>query len=329
MTPAVFFDATLLGFEYALLAVGIFITFKVLDMADLTVDGSFCLGMAVSGVFTVQGMPVIGLVLGMIAGALAGCVTGVLASKARINPLIAGIITSTGLYSINIFILGAPNVSLLGVHKAFTYIGDLIPKEPIDQPVQVARVGIDSMQEGLLKQIFVIGIVVIAVLILIAYFKTENGLAMRAVGDNEDMSSASSINVDAMKIGGLALANALVALSGGILAQCQGFADMSSGTGMVLVGLASVIIGEVFGGKRSVTAGLICSVIGSIVYRWIIQFALGVNLLDANGLKLMSALIVGIFMAFPAIKAGLQERNSRRKAYSELLSDNSAIKEGK
>lgn len=329
MTPAVFFDATLLGFEYALLAVGIFITFKVLDMADLTVDGSFCLGMAVSGVLTVQGMPVLGLILGMIAGALAGCVTGVLATKARINPLIAGIITSTGLYSINIFILGAPNVSLLGVHKAFTYIGDLIPKEPIDQPVQVARVGIDSMQEGLLKQIFVIGIVVVAVLILIAYFKTENGLAMRAVGDNEDMSSASSINVDAMKIGGLALANVLVALSGGILAQCQGFADMSSGTGMVLVGLASVIIGEVFGGKRSVTAGLICSVIGSIVYRWIIQFALGVNLLDANGLKLMSALIVGIFMAFPAIKAGLQERNSRRKAYSELLSDNSAIKEGK
>lgn len=324
MTPAVFFDATLLGFEYALLAVGIFITFKVLDMADLTVDGSFCLGMAVSGVFTVQGMPVLGLILGMIAGALAGCVTGVLATKARINPLIAGIITSTGLYSINIFILGAPNVSLLGVDKAFTFIGHMLSPAPEHGMRPIISPAAENMQ----KEIFVIAIVVVAVLILIAYFKTENGLAMRAVGDNEDMSSASSINVDAMKIGGLALANALVALSGGILAQCQGFADMSSGTGMVLVGLASVIIGEVFGGKRSVTAGLICSVAGSIVYRWIIQFALGVNLLDANGLKLMSALIVGIFMAFPAIKAGLQERNSRRKAYSEIASDVSTMKEG-
>lgn len=323
MTPAVFFDATLLGFEYALLAVGIFITFRVLDMADLTVDGSFCLGMAVSGVFTVQGLPALGLILGAVSGALAGCVTGILATKARINPLIAGIITSTGLYSINIFILGAPNVSLLGVDKAFTFIGNLMSPAPEHGLKPVVAPGVESLQ----KEIFVIAIVAIIVCILIAYFKTENGLAMRAVGDNEDMSSASSINVDAMKIGGLALANALVAISGGILAQCQGFADMSSGTGMVLVGLASVIIGEVFGGRKSVTAGLICSVVGSIVYRWIIQFALAVNLLDANGLKLMSALIVGIFMAFPAIKTSIQEKNLRRKAYAELQSE-TTIKEG-
>ncbi len=315
MTPQVLFDATSLGFEYGLLAVGIYITFRILNMADLTVDGSFCLGMAVSAVFTVQGMPILGLLVGAIAGSLAGVVTGILATKGRINPLIAGIITSTGLYSINIFVLGSPNISLLGVGKAYDLVHSIVaPGQPGSSAPVAFSVGGGIAPIDISKFLFIIIISAIILAILIAYFKTESGLAMRAVGDNEEMSSSSSINVDAVKIGGLALGNALVGLTGAILAQAQGFADMSSGTGMVMVGLACVIIGEVFGGKRSVTSGLICSVFGSVVYRLIIQFALTVNLFDANALKLISALIVAIFMGVPALRDYIAESKKKQNA---------------
>lgn len=330
MSPFVFFDAASLGLEYALLAVGVFITFRILDMADLTVDGSFCLGMATSAILTIAGSPILGLVMGAVAGALAGCVTGLLATKARINPLIAGIITSTGLYSINIYVLGSPNLSLLGVRKAFDMFHSIIAPGAGDSTVRGAMsVGGGIPQLDISKFIFILLLVAIVVAILIAYFKTESGLAMRAVGDNEKMSAASSINVDAMKIGGLALANALVALSGGFLAQAQGFADMSSGTGMVLVGLASVIIGEVCSGRRSVTSGLICAVVGSVIYRLIIQFALGINILDANSLKLTSAIIVGIFMALPAIKASIAESKVKNNAMRSLPNSPTSASEGR
>ena len=321
MDAVVLFGATSLGFQYALLAVGIYITFRILDMADLTVDGSFCLGMAVSAVFTVNGMAEFSLVAGAIAGALAGCVTGILATKARINPLIAGLITSTGLYSVNVYVLGAPNVTLLGIKKAFEHTQRLMfPGEPgTDAPASMSVSGAIPASD-LTKFVFAVLIVAIVVAVLIAYFKTESGLAMRAVGDNEQMSAASSIDVDFYKILGLAIGNALVALSGGMIAQCQGFADMTSGVGMVMIGLASVIIGEVFGGNRSVTAGLICSVLGSVVYRIIIQVALGANM-EANSLKLISAIIVGLFMALPAIRTHFKDSKVRRSAMAGIESE--------
>ena len=320
MDAVVLFGATSLGFQYALLAVGIYITFRILDMADLTVDGSFCLGMAVSAVFTVNGMAEFSLVAGAIAGALAGCVTGILATKAKINPLIAGLITSTGLYSVNVYVLGAPNVTLLGIKKAFEHTQRLMfPGEPGTDAAASMSVPGTIPASDITKFVFAVLIVGIVVAILIAYFKTESGLAMRAVGDNEQMSAASSINVDMYKILGLAIGNALVALSGGMIAQCQGFADMTSGTGMVMIGLASVIIGEVFGGRRSVTAGLLCSVAGSVVYRIIIQVALGVNM-EANSLKLISAIIVGLFMALPAIRSHFKDSKVRREALSGVQS---------
>ena len=307
MTPQVFFDAVTLGFEYSLLAVGVFITFRILDMADLTVDGSFGLGLACSAVLTVAGHPVLGLVVGAIAGACAGCATGLLITKAKINPLLAGIITMTGLYSVNIYVLGAPNVSLLGVTRVF---------DPIIEAT--------GLPDDVVKMGLVVLIAAAAVAILACYFHTESGLAVRAVGDNEEMSRASSINTDAIKVGGLALGNGLVGLTGAILAQYQGFADLSSGTGMVMVGLASVIIGEVFGGHRSVTWGLACAVIGSVVYRLIIQFALAINLLDANALKLVSAVIVAVFMALPAVQKAMRDRSTRaaaRNAMERLLAE--------
>ncbi len=318
MTPVVFFDATSLGIEYSLLAVGIYITFRVLDMADLTVDGSFCLGMAVSAVCTVGGMAEFGLIAGALAGACAGVITGLLATKAHINPLIAGIITSTGLYSINVYVLGSPNLSMLGVHKSFDTMHDgLFPGSPNSSMMGGAQSGGGIPPIDISKFIFAGLIVAIILILLILYFKTSSGLAMRAVGDNEKMSAASSINVDAYKIGGLALGNALVGMTGALLGQCQGFADMTSGTGMVMVGLACVIIGEVCGGRRSVTAGLLCSVLGSIIYRIIVQLALGVNL-DANSLKLISALIVGIFMSVPAIRTFIKDHKIRSNAMANL-----------
>ena len=327
MDAVVLFGATSLGLQYALLAVGIFITFRVLDMADLTVDGSFCLGMAVSAVFTVNGMPELSLVAGAIAGALAGCVTGILATKARINPLIAGLITSTGLYSINVYVLGSPNLTMLGIKKAFDGVHRfLFPFAPGTESPSTVVASNALPETDISKFMFALVIVVIIVAILIAYFKTESGLAMRAVGDNEQMSAASSINVDFVKIFGLALGNALVALSGAIIAQCQGFADMTSGVGMVMIGLASVIIGEVFGGRKSVTAGLICSVLGAVVYRIIIQVALGVNM-EANSLKLVSAIIVGLFMALPAIRAYFKESQTRKNSYIDRDKDKPLISE--
>ena len=206
MDAIVLFGATSLGFQYALLAVGIYITFRILDMADLTVDGSFCLGMAVSTVFTVNGMAEFSLVAGAFAGALAGCVTGILATKARINPIIAGLITSTGLYSINVSVLGAPNVTLLNIKKAFEHTQRFFfPGEPGSDAIASVSAPGTIPASDVSKFIFAILIVAVVVAILIAYFKTESGLAMRAVGDNEQMSAASSINVDYYKIAGLAM----------------------------------------------------------------------------------------------------------------------------
>ena len=319
MSPQVFFDALMLGFEYSLLAVGVYITFRVLDLADLTVDGSFGFGMACSGVLTVAGLPYLGLVAGCIAGAAAGCVTGRLITKTKINPLLAGIVTMTGLYSVNIYVMGAPNVSLLNTVRCF-------------DPIYAALGGdAGALSVDGVRMLLVVALVAAIVAILSIYFRTESGLAMRAAGDNEEMSRASSINTDAMKVGGLALGNALTGLTGALLAQYQGFADLSSGTGMVIVGLASVIIGEVFGGYRGVTWGLCCAVAGSIVYRLIIQVALSLNLLDANALKLVSAVIVAAFMAVPAVRQTLRDRTLKRNAKNameRLLAEDAAALAG-
>ncbi|MBQ9058888.1 MAG: ATP-binding cassette domain-containing protein [Atopobiaceae bacterium] len=290
------FDAVMIGFEYALLAVGVYISFRILDMADLTVDGSFGLGLAISARFAVAGHPALGLVMGMLCGALAGSVTGLLITRARINPLLASIITMTGLYSVNIYVLGAPNVSLLDSPRIYEPLGALLP----------------MLAKSQVKMIVMIAIVAVMAALLIVYFHTESGLSMRAVGDNEEMCRASSINTGLFRIAGLALANALVGLTGGLLAQYQGYADINTGTGMVIVGLASVIIGELLGGRRSVTAGIITSIVGSIIYRVVLQTALALDILDSNALKLITATLVALFMSLPALRDNLAGARERR-----------------
>ncbi len=305
MTLSLLFDAANLGLQYGLLAVGVFLSFRILQVPDLTVDGSFCLGMAVAAVMSVAGHPVAGLVCGALAGGLAGVVTGFLMTKARINPLLAGIITMTGLYTVNITVLGGPNVSLISAPKAYASL----------QGLASSALGL-TLDKDMARFVLALLVTAVVIALLALFFRTELGLSVRATGDNESMVRASSINADAMKVGTIALSNAMVGLSGALLAQYQGFADVSSGSGMIVIGLASVIIGELFGGRRSVTAGLVCAVVGSVVYRVIIQVALSLDVLNANSLKLVSAVIVALFLAAPAFASSVRrsrQRHARRR----------------
>ena len=273
---AAFTGAFGLGLIYALLALGIFISFRILDIPDLSVDGTFTLGVAVSVVFAYNGHPFLGILLSIAAGAAAGIVTGVLQTKMKIQPILAGILTMTALYSINLRIMGKkPNISLYGKTTVFK-ITDL-------------------------PDILVSGIILIAAMLLLyGFLKTQLGMSLRATGDNEFMVRASSIDSDAMKIMGFAIANALVSLSGGVLAQYQNFADANGGVGMLVIGLASIIIGEAIFGRRSVLNSIISAVLGAIIYRFVLAAALKIGM-EAIDLKLFSAIIVAAAIFIPDV----------------------------
>ncbi len=291
-------SALLLGLQYAMLALGVYITFRVLNIPDLTVDGSFTLGAAVSAVLSVAGHPFLGLLAALVCGALAGGVTGFLQTKAGIHPILAGILTMSGLYTVNITIMGAPNVSLIGKPRFYDFVDTLLPNAGRDVP-----------------EILAVAVLCVAITaLLILFFRTVFGLCIRATGNNEDMVRASSINTNATKITALCMANALVGLSGALIAQTGGYADVNGGSGMIVVGLASVIIGEVIFGKRSLTLGLISAVVGSVVYRLIIALALESNVFSANALKLISAVIVGITLAVPAMRTAVSRYRARKGA---------------
>jgi putative tryptophan/tyrosine transport system permease protein len=272
-----------LGLLYGILGLGIYISFRILSIPDLTTEGSFAFGLAVSAAVTAAGHPILALPAALAAGACAGAVTGLLQTKLRIHPILAGIITMSGLYSINLLVLGgASNLSLVRTDTIFK----LIPGMAKDQAMTVLSVAA----------------AIVCLVLVILFFKTHLGMCIRAVGDNEDMVRASSINTDACKILAFCLSNGLVALSGGLIAQYQGYADISSSTGILVVGLASVIIGEAIFGRRSVAVGFISAIAGSIIYRYIIALATRYSPLPAYMLKLVSAVIVALALAIPAIK---------------------------
>lgn len=226
MNQTVILGALELGGIFAILSLGLYISYKVLNLPDLTVDGSFALGCAVSGMFTINSMPYVGLIGSFVIGAAAGVVTGLLITKFKIMPLLSGILTMTGLYSINLAIMDdTPNLSLFGNNTIFSSFTAFDPY----------------------GKIILIYLIVIVICVILDFFlRTQLGLSLRACGDNEDMVRASSIDTDKMKILGLALANGLVAMSGAVFAQHQSFADISSGTGMMVIGLASIIVGTTF-----------------------------------------------------------------------------------
>lgn len=275
------------GIIWGIMGVGVFITFKVLDYADLTVDSSLCTGGAVSAVLIGAGMhPVLTLLFALLAGMLAGAVTGLLHTKLQIPAILSGILTQLALYSVNLRIMGRANVSLLG------------------QPTMITLLNIPhAILIGAIVAVVVIGV-------LYWFFGTEIGCAVRATGDNERMARALGVNTDTMKVLGLTISNGMVGLAGALLAQYQGYADVQSGRGAIVIGLASVIIGEVLIGKRvnfAVRMGSI--IVGSIVYYIIISFVLQLGL-STTDLKLFSALVVAIALAIPSIRQRLANRRA-------------------
>jgi putative ABC transport system permease protein len=286
-----------LGLLYAAMAMGVFVTFRILDIADLTVDGSFVTGMATAAVVTIAANnPVLGILAGTAAGGLAGLITGLLLTKVKVPPILAGIITMTGLYSINMFIMGEKsNLSLVGQETVFTWVCKASPLN-------------DEIDKLILSALIIAAVAAI----LAVFFKTRPGMAIRATGDNEEMVRSSSINADVSKCLGIVIANACVGLSGSLICQYQMFSDVGYGTGMVVIGLASIIIGESICGRRGVGVGILSACVGSAVYRIIIALALRFEIFPSYALKLISAVIVALSIAIPTAKKAIG--NARMKS---------------
>ncbi len=294
-----FLGSLQLGLLYGILAIGIYISFRILNVPDLTTEGSFTFGLATSAMCAIGGHYILGIVLSIAAGALAGIVTGILQTKCRIHPILSGIITMSGLYTVNLAVMNnAVNVSLIGKDEIFTMVS----------------MALEGMSRDAVRCVVSLAFAAVVCVVMIMFFKTHLGLCIRATGDNEAMVSSSSINVDATKIISLAISNGCVGLSGGLLAQYQGFADINSSVGILVVGLASVIIGEVIMGRRGVTVGIISAVIGSIIYRYIIALATASHIFPAFALKLVSAVIVAIALSIPAVKQAIALSKIKKEA---------------
>jgi len=274
------------GLLYALMALGVYITFRILDFPDLTVDGSFATGAAIGAVMTVNGTaPWLAIVCAFIGGGLAGVFTGLLHTKGKINGLLSGIIMMIALYSINLRILDKPNVSLRNTNNLFENVSVLL---------------------------VMVVFVVIVKLLLDLFFKTDLGLSLRATGDNSRMIRSFGVNTDNTIIFGIALSNALVATSGALIAHYQKFADASLGVGMIVIGLASVIIGEAIFGARTIFRATLAVVLGSIVYRIIYALALQIEWLEASDMKLITAVIIVFALVVPSTRRVMNQKNMAR-----------------
>ena len=275
------------GMIYAIMALGIYITYKILDFPDLSVDGTFPMGAAVTAMLILKGVhPALTLVLSFAAGLLAGCITGLIHVKLKVRDLLSGIIMMTALYSINLRIMG------MAANKA----------------VSVDKFSLVLSSRSISSAILTGALIALALVSLFYwYFGTEQGSALRATGSNPNMSAAQGINVNRMKVLGLALSNGIVALSGGLMAQYQGFADVNMGRGAIVIGLAAVIIGEVIArailGKHLNFFGtLTFTVIGGVIYYAVVVIVLWLRL-NSNDLKLFTAIIVAVFLAVPYLRA--------------------------
>lgn len=286
-----------LGCIYSLVALALFLSYRVLDIADLTTDGCFVLGMAVSVSAAVSGHPVLGLFEAILAGGCAGFVTAFLQTRLGVPSIIAGIITNTGLYTINLMAMGwSSNISIIKQETIFTLF-------------RATGIG------GSWYAILLAGLIAILCMILMRQFlKTRIGLSIRATGDNKDMVSASSINPKFMVTVGLIFANCFTALSGAIAGQLQKSADINAGTGIVVIGLATLIIGEtVLNGRRSIERNIAACLVGNIIYRFIYAIVLQTRVIPIEGLKLMTAIIVAAAIAAPSIKASLAVKGRARR----------------
>ena len=283
MSTGFFIQSVEQGLVYAIMAIGVYITFRILDFADLTVEGSFTLGGAVAATMLTNGSnPVVASLVPILAGAAAGIVTGILHTKGKVSGLLAGILTMTALYSINLRVMGKANIPLLRKATVISLLEGVIPKSS--------------------ASLIFFGLCVFLIVLLLDWFLfTETGFAIRATGDNEYMIRSLGVNTDNMKILGLAISNGLVAFSGALVAQYQGFADAGMGIGMIVAGLASVIVGEVLFGSGSIPRATFAVVGGSVVYRLAIAAALLLGF-RASDLKLITAVLVITALVSPRVK---------------------------
>lgn len=294
-----------LGLLFGVVALGVYLTFRVLNFPDLTVDGSFTTGAAVAAaIITAGGNPVLGTLAGGAAGALAGVVTGVLHTKGRIDGLLAGILTMIALWSVNLRIMDKANLPLLRAETVFSPLRDA---------------------EWIGKTWYAIlvfaGVLLVLKLLVDWFLSTELGLAIQATGDNEQMIRSFGVDTDAMKILTLALSNGLVAIAGALVAQYQGFADIGMGIGLILIGLASVILGQAVIGQRNIVVASLAVLLGAILYRLIIFFALSAGL-DPNDMRAVTAVLVILALLLPrwgVLKRvpSLRDRGGRRPAARE------------
>ena len=304
-----FLSAIELGLIYSLMVLGLFLSYRVLNIPDLTVDGSFTLGAAVAVVMTLSGHPILGLFAAIFAGAAAGFLTAFLQTKMKIQPILAGIITMTALYSINLMVMDdKANVPITQQESIYTAFGSLVGKQA----------------QGMVLSLPVL---ILAGAAMVLFLKTPFGLSVRATGDNESMVRSSSINADLTKTAGLMGANACVALSGAMIAHYNCYAEVRMGIGMVVIGLASFIIGEIAVGifvkRKGVLSGVIAAAVGSILYRLIIAQALELNF-SSSSLKLITAIIVALAMSYPAIcdSIALFRKKSQAKSGKEKMGGN-------
>lgn len=281
------------GLLWSIMAIGVLITFRILDIADLSAEGAFPMGAAVCALCIVNDInPIVATIAGMLGGMLAGLVSGFLHTKMKIPALLTGIITLTGLYSINLLVLGRSNVSFALKNTLVT---------------MVTRLGLNKLSAVLLIGIVCVGLVI---LILYLFLNTQLGLALRATGDNEAMGQANSIKVDRMKMLGYMIGNGLIALSGALLAQNNGYADLNMGVGTIVIGLASIILAEVMIKYLPLGKRLWSIVLGSVLYRMIIVFILTTDI-DAQMIKLVSAILLALILYVPELRAKLGVKASK------------------
>ena len=267
------------GLLWSVLAVGVYLSYRFLNISDLTSEGSFTLGAVLCASNFVRGMdPLLSCILALIAGALAGLVTGVLHTKFKMPSLLAGILSMTGLYSINLRIMGKANIPLTQSVTLLTKLKNIFG---------LARDRDGAIYLGLI-------VVVILIILLVWFFNTEFGFSVVATGNNDKMIRANGVDSDKTIIAGLMLSNALIALSGSLVAQYNGYADVTMGIGAIVVGLASVIIGEVLFKDKYFAVCLIGVVVGSIIYRLIVTFVVNTNFISANDMKLFTAIVVAV-----------------------------------
>ncbi|ARD49396.1 ABC transporter permease [Sporosarcina sp. P37] len=318
------------GIIYAIMALGVYLTFRVLDFPDLTVDGSFVTGAAVAATMIVFDYhPLVATLTAIVVGFFAGCITGLLHTKGKINPLLSGILMMIALYSINLRIMGLttessvgrPNIPLLNAETIFSKFQGFWSNLGIDGMINgfLSGLGIEHLPSTWGTLFLMILVVIVIKFIADWFLQTEVGLAIRATGDNKKMIRSFSANTDTLVILGLGISNALVAFSGSLIAQYGKFADNGMGIGMIIIGLASVIIGEAIFGTKTIFRTTLAVVIGAVIYRIVLGLSLRVKILDSGDMKLITAVIVIAALIIPQILEKRREKARKAKRQSERI----------